>query len=200
MNFPDISSSFTYTPAMSSTRSIVIATFVAILVALGAADAFIAERPLTASLFERAENKEEIAPDVLAVIKERGLEAQDSAEESLLAQVAEDPPVQTRAILANDDRARFIAWIVTPEAPQVFTALKDALLRSFSANVTDLRDERSGDDVPVSILTFRDSKLGEERFVFVQMGPSLYELHVAAMQEEQIFGLIESLTSHEATE
>lgn len=137
-------------------------------------------------------------PDVEEVIVEQRLEADETDDLSLLAQVVTDgTEVMNMAILQDGDRAGSVTWVETGDVKTHFIALKDALLTSFSPDMRDLRDEtvtEAGKPVR-NILTFLDPSLSEERIVFVRVRERLFEFHLADGKEETMNAFIEALTS-----
>lgn len=137
-------------------------------------------------------------PDVLGIVTDAGLSPTESAsEQSLLAQVGNTTtPVQTRVLMSGNDRIGAISWVTDPNVKTVFSALKQALLSSFSTDVQGLRDEKEENSgfQTRTILTFLDPKLSSERFLFVQSGENLYEMHIAAGHEELFYDLVDGLT------
>ena len=187
--------------------------FLAVLVGLGFADAMINKEEISASLVggttlpppqPQPSSEKPVAvpvkagPDVEAIIADRGLASLVSAtEKSLLEQVGQTTAkVETRSLIAGNDRIGSITWVTDGNVKNVFAALKQALLQSFSPNVQGLRDEkeeRSGFQAR-TILTFLDPKLSSERFLFVQSGENLYEFHIVPGREQAFYDLTDALT------
>lgn len=135
-------------------------------------------------------------PDVPTIIASRQMVSQDTTETTLMGKVMTGTPVTAKVLLVNGDRAGLIAWAESPSVKLFFMAIKEALQKSFSAEVTDLIDEtQQQPGKPVrNLLTFRDPAFGEERFAFVRVRDRLYEFHIAPGKDDAIFALIEALT------
>ncbi|MFH0770442.1 MAG: hypothetical protein V1926_03620 [Candidatus Peregrinibacteria bacterium] len=135
-------------------------------------------------------------PDIPSILAERQIVSQETTEVTLMGKVITGSPVMAKVLLTNGDRAGLIAWTESPGVKLFFMAIKEALQKSFSAEVTDLIDEsQQQPGKPVrNILTFRDPAFGEERFAFVRVRERLYEFHIAPGKDDVIFALIEALT------
>lgn len=137
-------------------------------------------------------------PSVEEVIAEQGLTSESTSDLSLLAQVVTDgTPLNSMAILSNGDRAGSVTWVETGDVKTHFIALKDALIGSFSPDMSDLRDEtiqQPGEPVR-NVLTFIDPSLSEERIVFVRVRERLFEFHLAEGKEETMHTFIQALTT-----
>lgn len=207
---------------MRQRKIAVTVTLLLVLISLGSADALIRERSLTGNALramlsslqgapqqERGEENNTqqqmpqiipkmTGPDIRAFFAQRGFTEAALAERSLLSQIVPDPArVQGAVLLAGDDRMGAVLWLDSPDSKILFLALKEALLPSFSSELTDLRDEAIAlPGSPVrAILSFRDPALSEERFAFVRVRERLYEFHIAAGKEERMQSLIEELTT-----
>lgn len=189
------------------------AGFLALLVVLGTADALMNKTEIAANVGGMPVSDQEepqkpgtavvavprsVGPDVVKIVTDAGMTATEAAsEQSLLAQVGNtQATVQTRVLLSGNDRIGSISWVTDGNVKPVFQALKQALLASFSTEVQGLRDEkeeRSGFQTR-TILTFLDPKLSAERFLFLQSGENLYEMHISPGKEEVFYGLVDALT------
>jgi len=142
--------------------------------------------------------REETGNRVQDLLTQLQFTAQESAEDTLLKQVAAgEVPTATFVLLAENDRSALLSWMESPNAGHYFSALKEALSASFSPDMKDLRDER--EELPENrmreILSFRDPAISAERITIVHTGNTLYELHIADGQEERINALIDALTT-----
>ena len=129
-------------------------------------------------------------------LKTLGYTTADSTDQSMVEQVtAGNPPVNTLAILKDNDRIGSVIWIDTPEVKTIFNTLKDSLLAAFSPAVKELRDETKVQPGPVrNELTFLDTGLSTERLTFVRIGERLMEFHTVVGKEEVMKGAIEGLS------
>ncbi len=137
------------------------------------------------------------ANQVLSVMTARGFTYTASTDPSVLSQVAGSEKIESYTFLKDGDRAGSIYWISSPNAVPLLQALKESLLKSFSANLQDLRDETVSDPgKPVrNVLTFVDPGLSEERLIFVRTGAMLYEIHATKGKEDVVFPLVDQLTA-----
>ena len=169
---------------------------IAVLIVLGASDAYFIEGELTASLLS-GQTQEEQKTSVLDVLNESGFGVIETDEVNLLAQILpEHVPLESRVLMQNDDRAAFVTWTGSFESLVYFLALKEVLHSSFSEDVSDLLDELRGPpENSYGILTFLDPKLSDERFVFVHFQNRLLEFHIVEGKEDTLWALIDSLTA-----
>lgn len=137
------------------------------------------------------------APAVLQVLVARGFTFEQKDEPSFLRQLLPSETVPTYVLLHQGDRAGALSWVETAQSVQAYQSLKESLLRSFSPELQDLRDETVADEgKPVrSVLTFLDPKLSEERLVFVKSGDTLFEVHVAETKRDAVLPLIDELSA-----
>ena len=177
-------------------------TLVIGLMGLGASDAIIEERSLTANLFSVdsffGTHESDGAPHssiLLSSFQKQNFSLMDTNEPSLLGAVLADHlPIHTSILMLNDDRAAFAAWTESKDAELYFLALKDVLYDSFSKDVSNLLDEsRMESQTKFHILTFVDPSLSEERFVFVRINELLIEFHIREGYEETIWNFIDSI-------
>ncbi len=194
---------------MQLSKATVTGGFLTLLVALGAVDVAI-QNPLptsvgasqssqSSSAQTSSQPSEELgdAPDMVALLLEYGFQFEQTSESVFLTQVipASDATVHGTALLKDGDRAGAIAWAETPNVKTHFATLKEALHSSFSSDVRDLVDEtrRPADHPPSNLLTFFDPAINEERLAFLRIGHRLYEVHMAAAHEDELFQLIDRL-------
>jgi hypothetical protein len=136
-------------------------------------------------------------PTLEQTLDKMGLEATESSELSLLAQVVINTDVKTEAILKDGDRAGSVAWVESGNVKTDFSNLKESLLGSFSSKMRDLKDETTLEPgKPVrNVLSFWDPGLSEEKIIIVRIRERLYEFHVSEGQEETMNMLIDELTA-----
>jgi hypothetical protein len=136
------------------------------------------------------------AADIRQLVTAMGLEATSTSEATFLSQIAEDD-TEAIAVLKDGDRAGAIAWIDSPDVKNHFLSLKDGLLGSFSADLTDLKDvtEQEPGKPVRNMLSFKDPALSEERLVFVRVRERLLEFHITAGGEDTMNALLEELTT-----
>lgn len=136
-------------------------------------------------------------PDVAASITALGFTTATTNEASLIEQIVQDASaVSDLGILSNGDRIGSVTWVTSANVKNTFIALKEALLPSFSTDVTDLKDTtdaRPGHPVR-NVLTFLDPALSTERMTFVRVAGNLYEFHIVTGKEAQMQTLIDALT------
>jgi hypothetical protein len=197
--------------------------FIAIIIGLGAADAFLVEGGLPgmgepppagesqasspppmeteqppAEGTAPAGVKKQKGPDVLQVLAALEFTPMETAEPSILSKIIprDGAEVHTRVLLLQEDRAGLLSWVASPQVKSSFLALKEALHSSFSSDLRDLVDERQTREgfPPRELLTFVDPAISEERIVFVRVRELLYEFHIAEGRDDTIFALIEELT------
>jgi hypothetical protein len=136
-------------------------------------------------------------PDVLQVLAAQNVSLTENSETSLIRRVL--PPetnVQTRTLLREGDRLAFISWADTTDAKLAFTALKQALLKSFSNQVRDLDDRnevREGKPTR-NVLTFVDPTISAERLIFVRVRERIFEFHVPEGKFNQVMSVVDALT------
>lgn len=197
-----------------TTRSKIIVTSVLLLIlgGLGAAD-YYSDNTLTGDVAgeptETDTGTDEPLPEG-AVRKNTGPEVSDtiasvegfstdeSEDLSLITQIVKDgTPVRGLAILHDGDRAGSVTWVESGNVKNYFMALKEALLGTFSPDVTGLKDETLQEEgAPVrNLLTFTDPALSEEKLVFIRVRERLYEFHVADGKDAVMSMLIEELTT-----
>lgn len=136
-------------------------------------------------------------PDVEAVIARAGYGTEENSERNLLAEIVPAlTTVHTKIIFREGDRLSFIAWTEARDSKMTFFALKEALHKSFSPQVSDLIDEHQvrGKRAPRSVLTFIDPSIHTERLLFVRSRGRLYEFHVPQGNEDAVYALIDALT------
>lgn len=198
-----------------TTRSKIIVTSVLLLIlgGLGAADYF-SDNALTGDIAGEQTDTETSGNDEPlpegAVRKNTGPEVSDaiaavedfstdeSEDLSLITQIVKDgTPVRGLAILHDGDRAGSVTWVESGNVKNYFMALKEALLGTFSPDVTGLKDETLQEEgAPVrNLLTFTDPALSEEKLVFIRVRERLYEFHVADGKDAVMSTLIEELTT-----
>ena len=142
--------------------------------------------------------KKQNGPDVKLIIESNGFTTAKSDSLSFIAQVSgSGAEVHTFALLQNGDRAGSITWIESGDVKNQFIALKEALLKTFSPQVKDLKDETlQGNDLPVrNQLSFFDPTLSAERLSFVRVRERLFEFHITAGKEVVMQKLIEAVTT-----
>lgn len=197
-----------------TTRSKIIVTSALLLIlgGLGAAD-YYSDNALTGDIAGEPTETETGTNEPLpegAVRKNTGPEVSDaiaavedfSTEESedlsLITQIVKDgTPVRGLAILHDGDRAGSVTWVESGNVKNYFMALKEALLGTFSPDVSGLKDETLQEEgAPVrNLLTFTDPALSEEKLVFIRVRERLYEFHVADGKDAVMSTLIEELTT-----
>lgn len=131
------------------------------------------------------------------VATNQGLEVRPSDDLNLLSQVVRSDQEITSVILLKDgDRAGAVAWMESTDTKATFGLLKEALIKAFSPQMTDLRDETMQEpNLPIrNILTFLDPALSEERILFVRVRDRLFEFHLAAGQEATMYAFVDSIT------
>ncbi len=135
------------------------------------------------------------AADIRQMVNAMELEATNTNEATFLSQIADD--TEAIAVLKDGDRAGAIAWIDSPDVKTHFLSLKDGLLGSFSADLTDLKDitEQEPGKPVRNMLSFKDPALSEEHLVFVRVRERLLEFHIASGSEEIMNTLINELTT-----
>lgn len=136
------------------------------------------------------------APDVPAMLQTVGFTPAEASDPSMLQQIV-GSGVNTAAVLKDGDRVGAVVWVDSPQVKSTFNSLKDALLASFSPNVTELRDETKVEPgLPVrNELTFLDPGLSEERLLFIRVGERLMEFHIAKGKENDIQPAIDALST-----
>lgn len=167
------------------------------LVGVGAADYYVAGRQQVADVAGNADGVAKAQePDVAETLRAMNFSPEPSEDLTFLAQVSRDEPVATLVVLEDGDRAGSVSWI-DGDAKAAFVALKEALLPSFSANVTGLSDRTIQDEgAPIrNVLTFRDPSLSEETLTFVRIRQRLYEFHATTGKESAMASVIEALTT-----
>ena len=192
---------------MTAPAKIAVTSALALFLAgLGTVDAYLTEDVLPAAVIEAPTlgakpSAQPVAkaegPDVLKSMVELGFTLEVEKQTSLLEQVVPaGTPLQYRTLLLENDRAGYVIWADSPSVKTYFTALKEALLGSFSGQVTDLRDETSHESgrPVVNTLTFLDPTISEDRILFVRVQERLYELHLVRGKEELLQPLIDVLT------
>ena len=198
-----------------TTRSKIIVTSALLLIlgGLGAAD-YLSDNALTGDIAGEPTDTETSGNDEPlpegAVRKNTGPEVSDaiaavedfstdeSEDLSLITQIVKDgTPVRGLAILHDGDRAGSVTWVESGNVKNYFMALKEALLGTFSPDVTGLKDETLQEEgAPVrNLLTFTDPALSEEKLVFIRVRERLYEFHVADGKDAVMSTLIEELTT-----
>jgi hypothetical protein len=139
--------------------------------------------------------------DVLAALTALGLEGIAQREQTLLEQVTPTGvALQYRVLLRGEERLGALTWLDHPSAKPTFQALKQALLQSLSAEVTDLRDDtltESGRPT-VNVLRFTDPKLSPDHLVILRVRERLYELHLTPTGRTTLEPLLRLLTERDA--
>ena len=140
------------------------------------------------------------SPKVREIATVRGFVLQDTRDALFLPQVVpqDKATIETAVLLKDGDRAGVIAWTEGSDVKLYFRALKEALHSFFTPAITDLVDEMQRQDgrPPRNFLTFLDAGISEERIVFVRVRDRLYEVHIAGGKEEEMFGLLDALSSN----
>jgi len=174
------------------------AAFTLILLVLAVTDATVSRvssslpSPFAADAGQQAQAKDD-GPAVEDILQERGLEIASSDEKGVIQRIVpEATGVRTHVILKDGDRLALLSWMESPQVKTYFSALKNALLTSFSADVRDLRDETlSGEGKPtVNFLTFIDPAIAPERIVFLRVRERLLELHIVAGKDADVAALL----------
>ncbi len=197
-------------------KPIVTLGLIVMLIAIGAADAFLTSaklpkvdtKPQTQNQPQQKpkpkppvkkvkKTKTTKVPNILEILVNEQYNFQQTNEQNLLSMIIKDgTPVQSRTLIKNGDRAGFVAWSESPKVKLYFLSLKEALHVSFTPKVKDLIDEtqkREG-KAERNLLSFFDPGIGEERLVFVRVRNRLFEFHLAKDHEDEMFDLVEKLT------
>jgi hypothetical protein len=185
-----------------STKITVGTLFLLVLIGLGAGEAYMLNRKLTASVGDTPSAAVTVvkaeSPNVQTIIAAQGsFTAQTTTEPTFLENVVPSGAAFERIALLHDGAyAGTLAWTTSPDVKMIFMELKEALLPSFSPDVTDLKDETFQDPgYPVrNVLSFRDPSLGPDAFVLIRVRDRLYEAHVAAEKQEVVAALLRQLS------
>lgn len=185
-----------------STKIAVTSLFILVLITLGLGEAYVLQRKLNASLTDDPAAGVTVvkaqSPDVEDVIQSSGgWTMQTTSEPTLLENIVPTGAAFERiALLHNGQYAGTLTWTTSPDVKTIFMELKEALLPSFSTNVTGLRDiTEQQPGYPVrNVLTFRDPELGQDAFLLIRVRDRLYEAHMAAGKEQEMNLLMEKLS------
>lgn len=167
---------------------------VLILATFAAIDTTITPPPLRRP--SPASTEQPQTPAIRDLLVRQGFTVQESAERTLLQQVAtDDVVVHTIVLLHNNDRGGLLSWIEAEEASEYFRALKEALGSTFSPELADLKDtvEPLPDGRERHILSFYDPALSEEQITLLRQGSLLLEFHIPQGKEGNIEALMETL-------
>lgn len=170
------------------------------LAGIGAADALLMKDALWLPAYLVRGIEPEQGPSLAGVLQELDLiaiESDTAREQSLLVRTVPDAELpHTSALLLNNDRLALFIWVQSPHVKEYFTALRTALLQSFSPQVRNLKDEtRNEAGKPIrTILRFSDPAISEDQIALVRIQDRLYELHIAKGQEQLADQLIDKLT------
>lgn len=99
-------------------------------------------------------------------------------------------------LLAENDRVAGVLWTAAPEAD--LRSLKRFLFSTLSRRTEGFTDDvlRMEDGSSVPFLSFFDPLFHEEKIIIVAAGEFLYEFHVVAGKEEDVWGLMRKIAQN----
>ena len=195
-------------------------TLVTVLLAIGAADYWFVERPQipagssassgsavsseamdgsSASVQSPVKKgvQKQSTQTVQELMQAIGISVQDTQEKSLLERInPSSTPVQTKVLLAENDRGALLSWMDTPDAKTIFFALKQSLLPTLSQQTANLIDKtvEPDDGPPYDLLSFNDPTISQGTIIFVRVRTRLYSLEVAPGRESAMRQVLDALT------
>jgi hypothetical protein len=173
---------------------LITASLIVLLLVLGVLDALTVEKDLTGMLTSSSQDSERKRGDLETMFAHEGFEVRDGSEPSFLSSMTSPTEISSRVLLEKNDRAGFVVWIETENTKALFFALKRALVESFSDEVKDLTDENTE---TVSVVSFLDPQISEERFIILLAGNRILEFHIPLGKEERFLSVIHTLSQRE---
>ncbi len=138
-------------------------------------------------------------PDMADVLKKLQLNAATAGlgDGSLLSRIVSQPQaVQTYVLVKSDDRVGLLSWTESPNVKEYFAAMRQALIKSFSSGVRNLRDEQLADPgKPIrDMLSFQDPAISDEQIVLLRVRDRLYEVHIAPGKDAEVQAMLEAVS------